>query len=63
MKKDTAIAYFGNRVKLAAALKIHPAAISQWGDNIPGLRAFQLEKLTKGKLKASHTFEKRSITK
>jgi len=51
MKKSTAIKYFGGPKKLADALKIHPAAVSQWGDNIPELRAYQLERLTDGQLK------------
>ncbi|MEI8647429.1 Cro/CI family transcriptional regulator [Paraglaciecola sp. Hal342] len=57
MKKSTAIKYFGGPKKLADALNIHPAAVSQWGVDIPELRAFQLEKLTKGQLKAEPVFD------
>lgn len=51
LKKD-AINYFGSITNLAASLKISTQAISQWGKYIPPLRAFQLEYLTQGKLKA-----------
>ncbi|MBU6955993.1 Cro/CI family transcriptional regulator [Hahella sp. HN01] len=51
MKKAIAIHYFGSQKALADALNLHKSAISQWGDTIPELRAFQLERLTNGKLK------------
>ncbi|MEH6814549.1 MAG: Cro/CI family transcriptional regulator [Motiliproteus sp.] len=52
MKKLDAIKHFGSPSKLAKALDIHPASVSQWGDEIPQLRAYQLERLTGGVLKA-----------
>lgn len=52
MKKSEAIAHFGSASKLATAIKIAPAAVSQWGETIPQLRAYQIERLTGGKLKA-----------
>ncbi len=52
MKKTEAVAFFGSKKGLAIALSISQAAISQWGEEIPPLRAYQLEQLTKGKLKA-----------
>ncbi|WLQ15392.1 Cro/CI family transcriptional regulator [Hahella aquimaris] len=51
MKKAEAVQYFGSQQALANVLKLHKSAISQWGDTIPELRAFQLERLTNGKLK------------
>ncbi|WP_051311608.1 Cro/CI family transcriptional regulator [Zooshikella ganghwensis] len=53
MKKVDVIKYFGSASKLASALGIKPAAISQWKEYIPPLRAYQLEHLTNGKLKAN----------
>ena len=52
MKRQTAIDYYGSIPKLAQALKITYEAVRQWGDEVPELRQYQLEKLTNGKLKA-----------
>lgn len=52
MKTKTALAYFGNNAsELARALKIKPQAPHQWGDEVPRLRAFELQQLTNGALK------------
>lgn len=50
MKKVTAINYFGSAAKLAKALGISKSAVSLWGDQIPELRAYQLERITNGEL-------------
>lgn len=50
MKKTDAVEHFGNQTKLAKALAISPSSVSQWGDDVPELRAFQIERLTDGKL-------------
>lgn len=52
MKKADAINYFGSAAELAKKLNISEAAISQWGETIPKGRAYQIEVLTGGKLKA-----------
>lgn len=52
MNKSIAIKHFGSGIKLAKALKIKPSAVYQWPETIPRLRAFEIERLTKGKLKA-----------
>ena len=52
MKKADAIAHFGSKVKLAIALGVSQAAISKWPDDVPELRAYQIERLTGGELKA-----------
>lgn len=53
MTKQEAVAYFdNNQSKLASALGIFPEAVSQWGEKVPELRAYQLERITDGKLKA-----------
>lgn len=53
MTKSDAVKYFGSTSSLAAALNISQAAVSQWKDNVPELRAHQLEKLTGGELQAN----------
>lgn len=50
-EKD-AIDHFGGANKLAQALGCKPQAISQWSDLVPQGRAYQIEVLTGGKLKA-----------
>lgn len=52
MKKADAINYFSSAAELAKKLNISEAAISQWGETIPQGRAYQIEVLTGGKLKA-----------
>ena len=52
MKKKDAIEHFGGVADLARALGITPEAIYQWGDEVPEGRAFQIDVLTKGKLRA-----------
>lgn len=52
MKTDDVIAHFGGITPLAKALGVKTQAISQWGENIPKLRAYQIEVLTGGALKA-----------
>lgn len=52
MKKADAISHFGTTVKLASALGIAQSAVSQWGDEIPKLRAYEIERITNGALKA-----------
>lgn len=51
MKKSDVIAHFGKPSAVAEALGIDRSAVSQWGENIPQLRAYELEKITQGKLK------------
>lgn len=53
MRKTDAINYFGSASELAKKLNISEAAISQWGQNVPQGRAYQIEVLTGGKLKAN----------
>ncbi|MFJ3117850.1 Cro/Cl family transcriptional regulator [Pseudomonas protegens] len=53
MNMNDAIKHFGSKTKLAAALGIHPSAVTQWGDSVPESRQYQIQVMTKGKLKAS----------
>ena len=55
MKKSEAILYFGSQSKLAKALGLQRASVSKWGDEVPPLRALQLEELTNGALKADRS--------
>lgn len=50
MKKNSAIKYFGSSSELANQLNISKQSISQWGDDVPRLRAFEIERLTNGVL-------------
>lgn len=43
MKTKDAIAAIGSAKALADALGVTQSAISQWGDNVPPLRVFQLQ--------------------
>jgi len=53
VKKTDVIAHFGSVVNAAKALgDISPQAISQWPETIPQGRAYQIEILTGGTLKA-----------
>ncbi len=52
MKKADAIKFFGSVNHLAQALRINPAAVSQWGEDVPEGRAYQLEVITHGALRA-----------
>ncbi len=51
MKKSDVISYFGGSCKAAKALGIKHPSVSGWGEIIPQGRAYQIEKITKGKLK------------
>jgi transcriptional repressor of cell division inhibition gene dicB len=53
MKTELAVDYFGTKAAIADALGIKRSAVSQWGKTIPQGRAYQLEVLTGGKLKAN----------
>jgi hypothetical protein len=55
MYTQEAVKYFKSKTRLAAALQISPAAVSQWGAQVPMLRQFQLQMITCGELKASNT--------
>ena len=51
MKTQEAIEYFGGRLELAQALGIWPTAIYKWGDTVPRGKAFEIEVITRGKLR------------
>ena len=45
MKKTTVIKMFGSATKVGKALGITRMAVSDWGENIPELRVYQVERL------------------
>lgn len=51
MKTKSAADFFGSKKKLAEALGISPSAVTMWGDDVPELRQYQIERLTRGKVK------------
>tara|TARA_R110000796_G_scaffold74292_1_gene166882 strand:- start:263 stop:427 length:165 start_codon:yes stop_codon:yes gene_type:complete len=51
MTTDEAIAFFGDRKKMAALLGIGLHGTYRWGNNPPKLRQFEIERLSDGKLK------------
>lgn len=51
MKTKSAADFFGSKKKLAEALGISPSAVTMWGDDVPDLRQYQIERLTRGKVK------------
>ena len=53
MKKQTVIAHFGSVRAVAKALDISVQSIYEWPEEVPYGRQFELEIMTKGKLKAS----------
>jgi len=52
MTTDEAIAWAGSIRALAAKLEIWPHSVYKWGEKPPRLRQFQIERLSKGKVKA-----------
>lgn len=52
MKKTDVLSHFGTQQKVADALGISQRAVSGWDEVIPMGRALQIEKVTRGRLKA-----------
>lgn len=50
MKTKTVVDHFGSKRAVADALDISKGAVSQWGDDVPKLRAYELERITNGAL-------------
>lgn len=51
MFKKTVLKYYKYPKKIADALMISPAAVSQWGEVIPEKNAYRLQEITNGELK------------
>lgn len=54
MKRSEAVRFFGSQKKLANALNLTHQAVQAWGETIPRLRQLELERITRGALKADH---------
>ncbi|QPR90158.1 Cro/CI family transcriptional regulator [Aeromonas hydrophila] len=52
MQKSAVLEHFGTVTATAKALGISHVAVSKWSETIPQGRAYQIEVLTGGKLKA-----------
>ncbi|MFZ4170445.1 Cro/CI family transcriptional regulator [Enterobacter ludwigii] len=51
MRKSEVIKHFGGVCKTAKALGIKHPSVSEWPEIIPEVRAYQVEKITNGRLK------------
>ena len=52
MKTKTVIDFFGSREKTAEKLGVDRSAISHWGEFVPELRQYQVQVISKNKIKA-----------
>ena len=52
MKKQDVLNHFGGVAKTAKALGIAQPSVCKWGEKIPKGRAYQIEVMTNGELKA-----------
>jgi len=52
MTTHEAISYYGTQQALADKLGISQSAVSMWGDYPPDARQMQLERITRGRLRA-----------
>ncbi|CAK2030993.1 transcriptional repressor of cell division inhibition gene dicB [Vibrio crassostreae] len=55
MKLNEAIKKVGSKAEICRLLKVSASAVTQWGEDVPELRQYQLEVLTNGKLKSDFT--------
>lgn len=60
MHKQTVLDTLGGVSSVARILGIKPASVSMWPAIIPKGRAYELEKLTKGKLKVDPSLYQKS---
>lgn len=59
MTKQEAVALYGSQHALAKKLGLAQSSIAEWGEYPPALRQLQIERVTKGKLRAEpDVFEK-----
>jgi DNA-binding transcriptional regulator YdaS (Cro superfamily) len=60
VKKSDAIAHFKTASNLARALGLTRMSVSKWGEDVPMRRAFEIECITEGALKADFTAPKQT---
>lgn len=58
MKTSEVIEHYGSKAAIAQALGISKASVTNWGDEPPAGRQYQLQIMTKGRLKADATGNK-----
>lgn len=51
MLSEKVFEHFGTQAETARRLKITRAAVAKWGEMVPELRAVQLHRLTRGRLR------------
>lgn len=59
MNTVQAVAHFGSKRELSKVLGVGRSAVSNWGESIPIARQYQLQIITKGKLKADQLDNKK----
>ena len=52
MRKRDLVRHFGTASAVAKALGIGKACVSKWDDQVPQRYAYEIERITRGKLKA-----------
>lgn len=57
MTTNEVIQFFGSKSAVAKALRLSPAAISQWGEQVPMRRQFEIEHVSGGALRANYSGE------
>ncbi|UZR29058.1 Cro/CI family transcriptional regulator [Methylococcus mesophilus] len=63
MNKTDVIRHFGSGSKVAEALGISRMAVSSWPSLIPLLRAYQIERLSKGALRVDESlYDKKGLS-
>lgn len=62
MKRSDVISFFGGQKETGDALGISQAAVSLWGDTVPLTRQYQIQVISKGKLKADAHSNAKSIS-
>lgn len=60
MTTDEVVKFFGSKAAIARALGCQASTVTMWGCEPPKSRQWQLQVLSKGKLKVSADIKKRS---
>lgn len=62
MKKSDAVTYFGGVAALAKKLGVTTQAVSRWGSQVPPRRAYEIQEITGGALRANEGKEHANST-
>ncbi|WP_345868066.1 Cro/CI family transcriptional regulator [Shewanella algae] len=60
MKTKDAVGFFGTKAEVARQAGVSRGRVSQWGEEVPELQAYRLERASGGKLKAG-TYSSQSV--